>query len=242
MHFHATIITLFPEIFPGPLGFSLAGKALDDGAWGYNTLNLRDFGTGKHKNVDDTPFGGGAGMVIRPDVMDSAIKSAFKAATIAMPEKPSVIYLSPRGKRLDQPLVKKLVNRKNLVIVCGRFEGVDQRVLDFHDVEEVSAGDFILSGGDAAALLLLDACVRLLPGVVGDAESLNEESFSAEEGLGLLEYPLYTRPAEWEGMKVPEVLASGNHAEIKAWRQRQAEELTRQRRPDIWNQHILRNK
>lgn len=235
MHLHATIISVFPEMFPGTLGFSLAGKALEDGIWGYKTLNLRDFGLTKHKNIDDTPFGGGAGMVIRPDVVDSAIKSAIEIATNSMPEPPKLIYLSPRGRRLDQPMVKKLVNKKNLVILCGRFEGVDQRVLDFHDVEEISVGDFILSGGDVGAMLMLDACIRLLPDVVGDETSLAEESFSAAEGLGLLEYPLYTRPAEWEGIKVPEVLTSGNHAEIKAWRQRQSEEITRNRRPDIWD-------
>lgn len=237
--FHVTLVTLFPEIFPGPLGVSLAGKALQEGIWGYNTLNLRDFGLGKHHTVDDTPFGGGAGMVIRPDVIDAALTAARDIASQAHPQAPSLFYLSPRGKRLTQPHVKTLVNHKNLIILCGRFEGVDQRVLDFHQMEEISAGDFVLSGGDVAALVMLDACIRLLPGVVGEAASLEEESFSVGDGpfSGLLEYPQYTRPAEWKGLHVPEVLLSGHHARIQEWRLNEAKAITKTRRPDVWNEY-----
>lgn len=224
---HVNILTLFPEMFPGPLGLSLSGKALEKGVWSFRTVNIRDFAEGKHKTVDDTPFGGGAGMVMRPDVIEKAFLSV---------ENPGhKIYLSPRGKPLTQELVKGIVAAPEITLLCGRYEGVDQRVLDAHGFEEVSIGDYVLSGGEPAALILMDACIRLLPGVMGNAETPAEESFSGE---GLLEYPHYTRPADWTAVNgqtytVPEVLRGGNHAEINKWRRQQAESLTRARRPDL---------
>jgi tRNA (guanine37-N1)-methyltransferase len=227
--FLATILTIFPEIFPGVLGASLPGKALKDGLWRLETLDIRDFAANKHANVDDTPYGGGAGMVMRPDVVDAAIRGAESKFGKASRK----IYLSPRGRVLDQALVKELAAEPSLLLLCGRYEGVDQRVLDAHSMEEISIGDFVLAGGEVAAMVLLEACVRLLPGVLGNATTTDEESFES----GLLEYPHYTRPAEWHGMEVPEVLVSGHHAKVKEWRQKQAEALTKQRRPDLWQKY-----
>lgn len=225
----ARILTLFPEMFPGPLGLSLAGKALEAGLWALESVDIRDFATDRHQTVDDTPFGGGAGMVMRPDVVDAAL------ASVADQPGP-VIYLSPRGRVFDQALAEELAGGPGLTLLCGRYEGVDQRVLDKRGLVEVSLGDFVLSGGETAALTLLDACVRLLPGVMGTADSLSEESFSD----GLLEYPQYTRPQSWEGRTVPDVLLSGHHERIRAWRRAEAERITRERRPDLWQRHQAR--
>lgn len=225
-NWHVNILTLFPEMFPGTLGQSLSGKALEGGLWSCDTINIRSFAADKHKTVDDTPFGGGAGMVMRPDIIEKALLS------VKAPGRK--IYLSPRGKPLTQSLVKELSDTPVLTLLCGRYEGVDQRVLDAHDFEEISIGDYVLSGGEPAGLILMDACIRLLPGVMGNTETPNEESFSA----GLLEYPHYTRPATWlsengQAYDVPDVLKSGNHAEINKWRREQSENLTRARRPDL---------
>ena len=209
----ASVLTLFPEMMPGPLGHSLAGRALERGVWSLEVRDIRAAATDRHRTVDDTPFGGGAGMVMRPDVLDAAI-----GAGDARP----MIYLSPRGTPLTQARVRALAGGAGVVLVCGRYEGVDQRVLDARGIEEVSVGDYVLSGGELAALVLLDACVRLLPGVMGASASALEESFSA----GLLEYPQYTRPSKWRGMGVPEVLLSGHHGAIAAWRRAQSEEIT----------------
>lgn len=228
--FRAKIITLFPEAFPGTLGLSLTGKALDFGLWQLETLDLRTFGEGKHRNVDDTPAGGGAGMVLRADVVDAAFRQARIGTPIDRARWP-VIYLSPRGAPFTQSTAHRLAQAEGLTMLCGRFEGVDQRVLDHHQVEEISLGDFVLTGGEIAAQAILDATVRLIPGVLGNAASTEEESFSD----GLLEHPQYTRPAVWEGQEIPAVLQSGNHAEIAKWRRAQAEALTRERRPDLWD-------
>jgi tRNA (guanine37-N1)-methyltransferase len=219
-------------MFPGPLGLSLAGRALRDGRWTLEALDIRGFATGRHRSVDDTPFGGGAGMVMRPDVVDAALG----AAAAGNPGAP-LIYLSPRGRLLDQALVRELAAGPGCVLLCGRYEGVDQRVIEARALSEISVGDVVLSGGEVAALLLLDACVRLLPGVMGAAASAAEESHGPE---GLLEYPHYTRPAEWNGRAVPEVLLSGHHAEVARWRRAQAEAATRARRPDLWTKHLQR--
>jgi tRNA (guanine37-N1)-methyltransferase len=224
-----TVLTLFPEMLPGPLGHSLAGRALQDGVWSLETINLRDFATDRHRSVDDLPFGGGAGMVMRPDVVARAIDAAAKAA----PERPR-LYLTPRGAPLIQARVRQLAEGPGIVVLCGRFEGVDQRVVEARALEEVSLGDIVMSGGEPAAIALIDACVRLLPGVVGSAASLYEESFADQ----LLEYPQFTRPKEWEGRAVPDVLLSGHHERIRAWRRRQAECATRSRRPDLWARHV----
>ncbi len=226
---HVNILTLFPEMFPGSLEQSLSGKALKRGSWSYNCVNLRDFGHGVHKSVDDTPFGGGAGMVIRPDIIERAL--------IPLKNQGRKIYLSPRGKILTQSLVQDLTQEENLTLLCGRYEGVDQRVLDVCGFEEISIGDYVLSGGEPAALILMDACIRLLPGVMGNKETFSEESFSSETE-GLLEYPHYTRPAAWESADgithdVPEILRSGNHKKIKEWREERSLELTKARRPDL---------
>jgi tRNA (guanine37-N1)-methyltransferase len=226
----ARILTLFPEAFPGPLGVSLAGKALEEGLWALETVDIRGFASDKHRTVDDAPFGGGPGMVMRPDVVDAALAGVRPAGPL--------IYLTPRGRLLTQARVKELAAGTGLTLLCGRFEGVDERVLEAHAVEEVSLGDFVLSGGEAAAIALLDACVRLLPGVLGAPESLAEESFER----GLLEYPQYTRPNPWQGREVPGVLISGDHAKIKAWRLAQAEEITRRRRPDLWAAYVKSRK
>ena len=235
--FMARIITLFPEAFPGTLGLSLTGKALDFGLWQLETIDLREFGEGKHRNVDDTPAGGGAGMVLRADVVDAAFRHARVSTPVDRARWP-VIYLSPRGAPFTQSTARRLAQADGLTLLCGRFEGVDQRVLDHHQVEEISLGDFVLTGGEIAAQALLDATVRLIPGVLGNAASTEEESFSD----GLLEHPQYTRPAVWEGQDIPAILQSGNHAEIAKWRRTQAEALTRDRRPDLWAAHRDRPK
>lgn len=224
MSFSVTAITLFPEAFPGPLGVSIIETARAKGLWGLKTVQLRDFGVGRHRQVDDTPAGGGAGMVLRPDVMAAALDS--------LPDdgRPR-LYLSPRGAPLTQERVRALAAGPGLVAVCGRFEGLDQRVIEARGLEEVCVGDVVLAGGEVAAMLLIEACVRLLPGVVGDARSLAEESFEQ----GLLEHPLYTRPQDFEGRTIPDVLTSGDHARIAAWKRREAEAVTKARRPDLWH-------
>ena len=222
----AQVITLFPQAFPGLLGESLTGKALKDGIWQLQTTDLRPFGEGKHRNVDDTPAGGGAGMVLRADVLGRAIEHTRRAARGRMP----LIYLSPRGRPMTQGLMRDLAACDGVTLLCGRFEGVDQRVLDHYDITEISLGDFVLTGGEIAAQALIDATVRLLPGVLGNAASTEEESFSD----GLLEHPHYTRPAEWQGRPIPDVLTSGDHAKVAAWRREQSEKLTQERRPDLW--------
>lgn len=228
----STIITLFPEMFPGPLGVSLVGQALRDGLWSLDTLNIRDHGIDRHNTVDDAPFGGGPGMVMRPDVLDGAVKAA-KAAAGDLP----LVVTSPRGRPLTQARVAELAAGPGVMVLCGRFEGMDQRVIDAHAMEEVSIGDFVLSGGEPAAIALLDACVRLLPGVIGKSESLAEESFERH----LLEYPQYTRPQVWQQLNVPDVLLSGHHENIKAWRLAQAQAITEQRRPDLWARYRSEN-
>ncbi|MBX6323363.1 MAG: tRNA (guanosine(37)-N1)-methyltransferase TrmD [Rhodospirillaceae bacterium] len=221
----ARVLTLFPEMFPGPLGLSLAGKALQAGVWALEVMDIRDFARDKHRSVDDTPFGGGPGMVMRADVVDAAIAHALERDPGA-----PVVYLSPRGRLLTQAIVREVAARTAVVLLCGRYEGVDERVIEARAMDEISLGDFVLSGGELAAMALMDAVVRTLPGVVGAPEGLAEESFE----LGLLEYPHYTRPAVWQGRAVPEVLLSGHHERIREWRLRQAEEITRSRRPDLW--------
>ena len=225
----ARIITLFPEAFPGTLGLSLTGKALDQGLWSLETIDLRPLGIVKHRNVDDTPAGGGAGMVLRADVVAAALD---QAAIGTPPDRAAwpVVYLSPRGKPFDQAMARRWAAAEGITMLCGRFEGVDQRVLDHYAIEEVSLGDFVLTGGEIAAQAMIDATVRLLPGVLGNASSTEEESHSH----GLLEHPQYTRPAVWEGREIPSVLTSGNHAAVETWRRAEAERLTRERRPDLW--------
>ncbi|WP_165978867.1 tRNA (guanosine(37)-N1)-methyltransferase TrmD [Antarcticimicrobium luteum] len=228
----ARVITLFPTAFPGVLGESLTGKALQEGLWQLETLDLRGFGIGKHRNVDDTPAGGGAGMVLRADVLGPAIEQAMEGATRNWP----LIYLSPRGRRMDQPLMRDLARADGVTLICGRFEGVDERVLEEYGVQEVSLGDFVMTGGEIAAQALIDATVRLLPGVLGNQASAEEESFSD----GLLEHPQYTRPADWKGRPIPEILMSGHHGRIAEWRQEMSEEITKQRRPDLWQAYQRR--
>lgn len=226
MTWRATVLTLFPEMFPGPLGQSLAGRALEAGRWAIDARNIRDHAGGKHRSVDDAPFGGGAGMVMRADVLDNAIADCAD-------ERPLVV-MTPRGRPLTQSVVADLAAGSGVILLCGRFEGIDQRVIDARKMAEVSVGDYVLSGGETAALVLLDACVRLLPGVMGAAESGVEESFAH----GLLEYPHYTRPADWCGRTVPDVLLSGNHEAITAWRARAARDITQERRPDLWAAYL----
>jgi len=221
----ASVFTLYPEMFPGPLGASMAGTALANGLWALETRNIRDHGLGRHRAVDDTPAGGGPGMVLRADVLASSLDAALSSDD----PRPRLL-LSPRGKPLSQKMAREFAAGPGLVLVCGRFEGVDERVIEGRDLREISIGDYILSGGEIAALTLLDACVRLLPGVMGKHESGDDESF---EG-GLLEYPHYTRPREWEGRAIPDMLLSGDHARIARWRREQAEALTKARRPDLW--------
>lgn len=223
---HCNILTLFPDMFPSTLGQSLSGRALDKGTWSYNAVNIRDFAADIHKTVDDTPYGGGAGMVMRPDIIEKAVQS--------LPQTGRMIYMSPRGKVLNQNLVKELAAEPVLTILCGRYEGVDQRLLDSYAFEEISIGDYVLSGGEPAAMIMMDACIRLLPGVMGNTETPDEESFSN----GLLEYPHYTKPAEWTDAKgsthiVPEILRSGDHGKVAKWRHEKSLELTRARRPDL---------
>ena len=221
----ARVVTLFPEMFPGPLGLSLSGQALAGGLWTLDTVNIREFGLGRHRQVDDTPAGGGAGMVMRADVLGAAIDAACQSAT-DLP----LIYLSPRGERLTQNIVRDLVRGPGIVMLAGRFEGVDERVIEGRRIREVSIGDYVLSGGELAAMVLIDACVRLIPGVMGETASLSEESFEDD----LLEYPQYTRPRDWEGRLIPEALLSGDHKRIAQWRHEQALRLTRERRPDLF--------
>ena len=225
MTWRASVLTLFPEMFPGPLAHSLAGRALQSSIWSLHTLNIRDFATDRHRTVDDAPFGGGAGMVLRPDVVDAAIGSVAD-------DRP-LVFLTPRGRRLTQRDAQRYAAAPGIVLLCGRYEGVDQRVIEARGMQEVSIGDYVLSGGELAAMVLLDAVVRLLPGVMGAADSAAEESFSG----CLLEYPHYTRPADWQGRRVPEVLLSGDHAAVAAWRSKGAERATRDRRPDLWQEH-----
>ncbi len=228
----ATILTLFPEMFPGPLGHSLSGKALSEGLWSLETVQIRDFAAGNHRSVDDACFGGGAGMVLRPNVVDAALEHVMSHET-PMTRRP-LIYLTPRGKPLDQAMVRRYALGSGVVLLSGRYEGIDHRVIEHWEeqgkLEEVSIGDYVLSGGEMAALTLLDACIRLLPGVIGKEESVNNESFE----LGLLEYPQYTRPQVWKNRIVPDVLLSGDHQKIVAWRQREAIKITQVRRPDLW--------
>ena len=226
MTWRATVLTIFPEMFPGPLGMSLAGKAFGSGAWALELIDIRDFAQDKHRSVDDTPAGGGAGMVMRADIAAASIDAARAKALAGTP----VIYLSPRGRPLTQPDVRELAQGLGAILLCGRFEGIDERVLEARGVEEISIGDYVLSGGELGAMVLIDAVVRLLPGVAGNETSLAEESFAAD----LLEYPHYTRPREWEGRAIPNVLLSGDHKKIAEWRREQAERLTRERRPDLW--------
>ena len=263
MTFTAQILTLYPEMFPGPLGTSLAGRAMAEGKWTCDPINPRDFTTDKHRSVDDTPAGGGAGMVLRADIMAAAVDHAVArmAETIAaqnfvrpepvegpgdeqsdasagsartvVPEKTPIIAMTPRGKPLTQARVREIASGPGVTIICGRFEGFDERLFDARDIEEVSIGDYVLSGGEMGALVLLDACIRLLPGVMGASSSGDDESF---ENV-ILEYPQYTRPQIWEGRIIPEVLRSGDHAKIAAWRKQRAEEDTRLRRPDLWERH-----
>ena len=227
----ARVITLFPEVFPGVLGASLTGKALETGRWALEPIDLRPFGEGKHRNVDDTPAGGGAGMVLRADVLSRALDMA----AIGAPDRGRwpVVYLSPRGRPFDQATARRFAAGDGLTLLCGRFEGVDERVLEDYDIEEISLGDFVMTGGEIAAQAMIDATVRLLPGVLGNADSAVEESFSN----GLLEHPQYTRPAEWRGRAIPPVLQSGNHGAIEKWRRAQSEALTKARRPDLWDAH-----
>jgi tRNA (guanine37-N1)-methyltransferase len=225
----ASVLTIFPEMFPGPLGVSLAGKALATGAWSLDAIDIRGFATDKHRSVDDTPAGGGPGMVMKADVLGRAIDAT---AADARPR----LLMSPRGVPLTQSRVAALAAGTGVALVCGRFEGVDERVIAARGLEEVSIGDYVLSGGEIAALALLDACVRLLPGVMGAAASGTEESFAD----GLLEYPHYTRPQVWEGRPIPEILTSGDHGKIAAWRRAEAERLTRERRPDLWDAFLRR--
>jgi tRNA (guanine37-N1)-methyltransferase len=226
MTWRATVLTILPEMLPGPLAYSLAGKALKAGLWQLETVDIRDFARDKRHSVDDAPFGGGRGMVMRPDVLDAAIAGSGGVGPL--------LLLSPRGRRLDQERVRELAAMPGLTLICGRFEGVDERVLEARAIEEVSLGDFVLSGGEPAAIALIDACVRLVPGVVGCAETLAEESFAE----GLLEYPQYTRPQLWQGRAAPEVLVSGDHKRISDWRRAEAERLTRERRPDMWECYL----
>jgi tRNA (guanine37-N1)-methyltransferase len=225
--FTANIITLFPEMFPGPLNHSLAGRSLKNKIWSLATLNPRDFATDKHKTVDAPAYGGGPGMILKADILQKAINKAQEK------QKGYLIYLSPRGKRLNQDMVQDYLKHGSITLICGRYEGIDQRVIEHNNVEELSIGDYILSGGELAALVFLDACVRLLPGVMGDDQSGLDESFVS----GLLEYPHYTRPEVWNGLKVPEVLLSGHHKKIDDWRKEQSVQLTKKIRPDLWDMY-----
>jgi len=229
MTFAAQILTLYPEMFPGPLGISLAGRALEEGKWSCSPIHIRDFATDKHRTVDDTPAGGGAGMVLRADILSAAVDHAVAAQPTA-----PVLAMTPRGAPITQSRIRELASGPGVTILCGRFEGFDERLFDAHpEIEQVSMGDIILSGGEIGALMLLDACIRLLPGVMGATSSGDEESFEQ----GLLEYPHYTRPNDWEGRMIPEVLRSGDHAKIAAWRKQRAEDDTRLRRPDLWGRY-----
>lgn len=220
------VLTIFPEMFPGFLGYSLTGRALEEKKWQIDTVNIRDYALDKHKSVDDTPCGGGAGMIMRPDVLGRAIEDNYQSGRI--------IYMSPRGLPLSQKLAHELANEENLTIICGRFEGIDERVIEAYNIEEVSIGDYILTGGEQASQILLDSVIRLLPGVLGNNESLEDESFEN----CLLEYPQYTRPIEWNGKKVPDILLSGHHKKIQDWRKQQAIDTTKQKRPDLFKIYL----
>ncbi len=222
MSWSASVLTLFPAMFPGPLGLSLAGQALQSGVWSLAATDIRNYAVDRHRKVDDTPFGGGVGMVLRPDIVDAAVA--------AVADDRPVVCLTPRGRRFAQADAQRFARGPGVILLCGRYEGIDQRVIDARQMLEYSVGDYVLSGGELAAMVLLDSIVRLLPGVMGAAESAVEESFSG----GLLEYPHYTRPAEWRGRRVPEVLLSGHHGAVAAWRQTESERITRERRPDLW--------
>jgi tRNA (guanine37-N1)-methyltransferase len=226
MTWRASVLTLFPEMFPGPLGHSLAGRALASGIWCLDTVDIRRFATDRHRSVDDAPFGGGAGMVMRPDVVDAAIGTVANGRPL--------LFLTPRGRLFTQDNAHRLAAAPGAILLCGRYEGIDQRVIDARGCDEISLGDYVLSGGEPAALAILDATVRLLPGVMGAPDSAAEESFSAD----LLEYPHYTRPADWQGRKVPDVLLSGDHAAVARWRGAEAERITRERRPDLWARRV----
>ena len=228
MHFN--YLTLYPEMFPGFLGYSLMGKALEKGLWSFDTINIRDFATDNYKTVDDTPFGGGAGQIMKADVVDSAVRFVYKSGAL--------LYMTPRGKPLKQEDVIRLSKQNEITILNGRFEGIDERVIESWNFEEISIGDYVLSGGEPAALVLTDAILRYVPGVLGNDESTNEESFSC----GLLEYPQYTRPAVWNGKSVPEVLVSGHHQKVRDWRLAQAQELTKKQRPDLWQAYQAQQK
>ena len=224
--FPITVFTLFPELFPGPLAASVVGKGLTKGLWSLETVNIRNYAQDKHRSVDDTPFGGGAGMVMRPDVIDKALSAHQSRAGV-------LLVTSPKGKPVDQAMIKKWARSDGMKILCGRYEGIDQRVIDQWQIEEISLGDFVLSGGELAAMAFIDAVVRLRPGILGAQESLQEESFENH----LLEYPHYTRPAMWNGLEVPQVLQSGHHGEIARWRKAQSQAITKARRPDLWQQY-----
>ncbi len=228
--FSATVLTLYPDMFPGPLGQSLTGKALDQGLWALRVLDIRSHARDKHRSVDDTPAGGGPGMVLRPDIVAAALDEARRGA----PKTARTYCLSPRGRPFTQALAREIAAAPGVVLLCGRFEGIDERVLEARGVEELSIGDFVLTGGEIAAMAVLDACLRLRPGVLGNAESAAEESFSR----GLLEHPHYTRPQVWEGRPIPEILLSGHHGRIAEWRLSRAEELTQERRPDLWRAYL----
>jgi tRNA (guanine37-N1)-methyltransferase len=232
MTWRATILTLFPDMFPGPLGQSLAGRALSAGLWSLDTHDIRSAATDRHRTVDDTPFGGGPGMVMRPDVITAALAQIEEGEGAPRP----LVYLTPRGRKLTQADARQFAEAPGLILLCGRYEGIDQRAIEANNALEISVGDYVLSGGELPAMVLLDAIIRLLPGVMGAADSATEESFST----GLLEYPHYTRPAEWDGRAVPPVLLSGNHAAIAAWRQTESEAITRERRPDLWAAHTAK--
>jgi len=229
----ARVLTIHPEMFPGPLGHALAGKALAEGLWGLETVDIRDFATDKHRTVDDAPFGGGYGMVMKPDVVGAAIEHTVTHVDDNDGAQLPVVYLTPRGRPVDQARVRQLSTTAGVIVVCGRYEGVDERVIEAHGVEEISVGDFVLSGGEPAAIALIDAVVRLLPGVVNHIEGLADESFE----MGLLEYPQYTRPRIWQDREVPEVLLSGHHDRIREWRRTEAQRITRVRRRDLWERY-----
>lgn len=224
---NATVLSLFPEMFPGTLAFSIAGKALVNNLWSLNTINIRDFSNDKNGKVDDVPFGGGHGMVLKPEVLDRALKSVVDYNGPR-------IYLSPRGRKFDQRFAKDLSKEKGVVFICGRYEGVDERFLTHNDIQEVSVGDYVLSGGEIGAQLIMDATIRLLPNVIGNSKGLVEESFEGD----LLEYPLYTQPRVWNGIEVPEVLLSGDHKKIEIWKIKMSEKITKLKRPDLWSKYI----
>ena len=230
----ATVLTLFPEMFPGPLGQSLAGRALKDGLWSLDCVNIRDYATDKHKTVDDTPFGGGPGMVMRPDVVMNALDAVQNGVAAKDVSAIPKIYFSPRGRKLDQAKIHELAAHDHVIMVCGRYEGLDQRVIDHAGLEEISIGDVVLSGGELPAIMTMDAVVRLLPGVMGNAEAHQNDSFEN----GLLEHSLYTQPRDWQGMHVPEILTSGDHGKIAQWRLSESEAITKARRPDLWAEYI----